>query len=180
MTDPNETANVVAGLMPGATGDCEDVRWDGPRNRTRCTDRPHADQCNATGRVLAADETANLVGQLAQGYREHLAEEAGPEIIAVPGRVLGGDIEGQADAMADAARLAELLTAFGQEPRRSLDAIAVFRGLSRTAESMAAAAAELRRQEWFDLEDDAEPEARRMERRPGRPPVRCRHLQVDR
>jgi hypothetical protein len=27
------------------------------------------------------------------------------------------------------------------------------------AESMAAAAAELRRQEWFDLEDDAEPEA---------------------
>jgi hypothetical protein len=40
-----------------------------------------------------------------------------------------------------------------------MDAIAVFRGLSRAAESMAAAAAELRRQEWFDLEDDAEPEA---------------------
>ena len=106
------------------------------------------------------NETANLVGQLAQGYREHLAEEGGPEITAVPGQVLGGDIEGRADAMADAgARLAELLTAFGREPRRSLDAIAVFRGLSRTAESMAAAAAELRRQEWFDLEDDAEPEA---------------------
>jgi hypothetical protein len=40
-----------------------------------------------------------------------------------------------------------------------MDAIAVFRGLSRAAESMAAAAAELRRQEWFDLEADAEPEA---------------------
>ena len=52
-----------------------------------------------------------------------------------------------------------LLAAFAQEPRRSMDAIAVFRGLSRAAESMAAAAAELRRQEWFDLEDDAEPEA---------------------
>jgi hypothetical protein len=118
------------------------------------------DQCNATGRALAADETANLAGQLIQGYREHLAEEAGPEVIAVPGRVLGGDIEGQADALADdAARLAQLLAGFSQEPRRSMDAIAVFRGLSRAAESMAAAAAELRRQEWFDLEDDAEPEA---------------------
>lgn len=106
------------------------------------------------------NETANLLGQLTQGYREHLAEEAGPEIIAVPGRVTGRDIEGQADALADAAaRLADLLTAFAQEPRRSLDAIAVFRGLSRAAESMAGAAAEMRRQEWFDLEDDAEPEA---------------------
>jgi hypothetical protein len=87
------------------------------------------------------NETANLVGQLARGYREHLAEEAGPEIIAVPGRVLGGDIEGQADALADdAARLAELLTAFAREPgQRSMDPIAVFRGLSRAAESMAAA-----------------------------------------
>jgi hypothetical protein len=106
------------------------------------------------------NETANLLGQLAQGYREHLAEEAGPKIVAVPGGVLGGDIEGRADALADdAARLAELLSGFSQEPRRSMDAIAVFRGLSRAAESMAAAAAELRRQEWFDLEDDAEPEA---------------------
>jgi len=62
--------------------------------------------------------------------------------------------------MADAAaRLADRLAAFAQEPRRSLDAIAVFRGLSRAAESMAAAAAEMRRQEWFDLEDEAEPEA---------------------
>jgi hypothetical protein len=84
---------------------------------------------------------------------------------AVPGRVLGGDVEGQADAMADAmadatARLAELLVvaAFGQESRRSLDAIAVFRGMSRCAESMAAVAAEMRRQEWFDLEDEANPE----------------------
>lgn len=106
------------------------------------------------------NETADLLSQLAQGYREHLAEEAGPEITAVPGRVTGSDIEGQADALADdAARLAELLTAFAQEPRRSMDAIAVFRRLGRAAESMAAAAAELRRQEWFDLEDDAEPEA---------------------
>ena len=107
------------------------------------------------------NETANLAGQLIQGYREHLAEEAGPEIVAVPGRVLGADIEGQADALADdAARLAELLTAFVQEPgQRSMEPIAVFRGLSRAAESMAAAAAELRRQEWFDLGDDAEPEA---------------------
>ena len=84
---------------------------------------------------------------------------AAPEIIAVPGRILGGDIEGQADALADdAERLGELLAAFAQEPRRSLDAIAVFRGLSRAAGSMAAAA-EMRRQEWFDLEDGAEPEA---------------------
>ena len=43
--------------------------------------------------------------------------------------------------------------------RYPCDAIAVFRGLSRAAGSMAAAAAELRRQEWFDLEDGAEPEA---------------------
>ena len=106
------------------------------------------------------NETADLVGQLTQGYREHKAEEAGPEITAVPGRVLGSDIEGHADALADdAGRLAGLLTAFAQEPRRSLDAIAVFRGLSRAAESMAAAAAELRRQEWFDLDGEAEPEA---------------------
>jgi len=37
----------------------------------------------------------------------------------------------------------------------------VFRGLSRCAESMAAAAAELRRQEWLDLdgEDEADAEA---------------------
>jgi len=69
-------------------------------------------------------------------------------------------VEGQADAMEDAAgRLAELLAAFGREPRRSLDAIAVFRGLGRCAESMAAAAAEMRRQEWFDLDDEADPEA---------------------
>jgi hypothetical protein len=35
----------------------------------------------------------------------------------------------------------------------------VFRDLSRTAGSIAGAAAELRRQEWFDLDDDAEQEA---------------------
>ena len=101
------------------------------------------------------NETANLVDQITGAYREHAAEEA-----AVPGRVTGADIEGQADALADASGcLADLLAAFTQEPRRSLDAIAVFRALSRSAESMAAAAAELRRQEWFDLEDDADPEA---------------------
>jgi hypothetical protein len=97
-------------------------------------------------------ETANLVGEITEAYRAHTA--------AVPGRSLGSDIEGQADALADAAaRLSGLLSAFTQEPRRSLDAIAVFRALSRSAKSMAAAAAELRRQEWFDLEDDADPEA---------------------
>jgi hypothetical protein len=102
------------------------------------------------------DETANLVGGITQAYREYAAAEA----IPVPGQVLGSDIEGQADALADAsARLAELLTAFGREPRRSLDAIAVFRALSRAAGSMADAAAELRRQEWFDLDDEAGPEA---------------------
>jgi len=84
-----------------------------------------------------------------------------PEITVVPGRVLGSDIEGQADVLADAgARLAELLTAFATDPGpRSVDAIAVFRGLSRAAESTAAAAAEMRRQGWPVLEDDAEPEA---------------------
>jgi hypothetical protein len=106
------------------------------------------------------NETANLVGQLTQGYREHKAASIEHEIIAVPGRVTGSDIEGQADALADdAARLADLLTAFAREPQRSMDAIAVFRGLSRAAGSMAAAAAEMRRQEWVVLEDDAEPEA---------------------
>ena len=101
------------------------------------------------------DETARLVDQITGAYREHAAGAT-----AVPGRVLGSDVEGQADALADdAARLAELLAAFGQEPRRSLDAIAVFRGLSRAAGSMAAAAAEMRRQEWFDLDDEADREA---------------------
>src|SRR5690242_12623579 len=100
------------------------------------------------------NETANLVDQLTRGYRERAAREA------VPGRVLGSDVEGQADAMEDAAaRLAELLAAFTQEPRRSMDAIAVFRALSRSAESMAAAAAELRRQEWFNLDDENEADA---------------------
>ncbi|MGH3193172.1 MAG: hypothetical protein ACRDPY_41895 [Streptosporangiaceae bacterium] len=48
------------------------------------------------------------------------------EIVPVPGAVLGSDVEGQADAVAAAAaRLADLLTAFGREPRPSMDAIAV-------------------------------------------------------
>jgi hypothetical protein len=87
------------------------------------------------------DKTADLVDQIARGYREHAAEDA--EITAVPGRVLGSDIEDQADALADGARrLTDLLTAFAQEPApRSMDAIAVFHGLSQAAESMAAAAA---------------------------------------
>lgn len=102
------------------------------------------------------NETANLVSQLTQGYREHAAAEAA----AVPGRVRGEDVEDQGDALADsAARLAELLAALTREPDRSLDAIAVFHSLSRAAESMADAAAELRRQEWFDLGPEAEPEA---------------------
>ena len=72
-------------------------------------------------------ETANLVGEITEAYRAHVA--------AVPGRSLGSDIEGQADALADdSARLAGLLSAFTQESRRSLDAIAVFRALSRSAE----------------------------------------------
>ncbi|MFZ0186290.1 MAG: hypothetical protein WAL72_05005 [Streptosporangiaceae bacterium] len=41
------------------------------------------------------NETANLVGKITQGYREHAAEDA--QIVAVPGRVLGSDIEDQAD-----------------------------------------------------------------------------------
>ena len=102
------------------------------------------------------NETANLVAEITGAYREHATTEAA----TVPGRVRGEDVEDQADALADAAaRLAELLTAFTQEPRRSLDVIAVFQGLSRSAESMAAAAAELRRQEWFDLDGEADPEA---------------------
>jgi len=100
------------------------------------------------------DETASLIGSLIDGYREHVAAER------VPGQVRGQDVEDQADALAAAAaRLGELLTAFTQEPRRSMDTIAVFRRLSETAASMESVAAELRRQEWFDLEDEAEPEA---------------------
>ena len=73
--------------------------------------------------------------ELTQGYREHLAEDAGLEIIAVPGRVSGSDIEGQADALADdAACLASLLAALAQGTvSGAMDVIAVFRGLSRVA-----------------------------------------------
>ena len=107
-------------------------------------------------------ETANLVDKITEAFRERAAEDADePHVTAVPGRVLGSDIEGQADALADASsRLAELLAKFTREPApRALDAIAVFQALSRSAASMADAAAELRRQEWFDLEDEADPEA---------------------
>ena len=82
------------------------------------------------------------------------------EFIPVPGQVRGQDVEDQADALADAAaRLTALLTAFTREAQRSMDAIAVFRGLSRAAESMAVAADELLRQGWIDLEEDPEPTA---------------------
>ena len=60
---------------------------------------------------------------------------------------------------AAAAQLSELLAAFTQEPRRSMDVIAVFRRLSETAASVESAAAELRRQDWFDLDGEADPEA---------------------
>jgi hypothetical protein len=76
----------------------------------------------------------------------------------VPGNVRGGDVEDQADDLAAVAEhLAALLTAFAREPSRSLDVIAVFRGLSRAAGSMETAAAELRGQEWVEV--GAEPEA---------------------
>jgi hypothetical protein len=105
------------------------------------------------------DETANLVGEITRAYRAHAAE--GAEITAVPGRVLGSDIEDQADALADGAqRLTDLLTAFARESGpRSIDAIAVFHGLSQASSAIAVAAAELRRQGWPVLEDGAEPEA---------------------
>jgi len=107
-------------------------------------------------------KTADLVDKITGAFRERVAEETNePRITAVPGRILGRDIEGQADALADASsRLAGLLTKFTREPApRALDAIAVFQALSRSAALMADAAAELRRQEWFDLEDEADPEA---------------------
>ena len=109
--------------------------------------------------MTAADETATLAVQPVQGYRERKAADARPKIVAVPGRVLAADIEGQADALADdAARLASLLTEFAQESgQRFLDSIAVFRQLDQAAESIRAAAAELRRQGWAIPEDGAEP-----------------------
>jgi hypothetical protein len=102
------------------------------------------------------NETANLIGSLIDGYREHA------ELVRVPGQVRGQEVEveDQADTLAaDAAGLAALLVAFAQESGRSIDAIAVFRSLSRAAESMADVAAEMRRQGWPVLEDGAEPEA---------------------
>jgi hypothetical protein len=89
------------------------------------------------------NETADLVNEIIGAF-------------PVPGQVRGQDVEDQADELAAAAGR---LAAFTQEPRRSMDAIAVFKGLSHAAASMETAAAELRRQEWFDLGDDAEPEA---------------------
>lgn len=119
---------------------------------------PGADTSEGEPIMTDPDETANLAAQLIHGYREHVAADAAA--VPIPGQVLGSDIEGQADELAAAAaRLGDLLTAFAREPNRSLDAIAVFQALSRTAGSMAAAATELHHQEWFDLEDGAEPEA---------------------
>lgn len=74
--------------------------------------------------------------------------------------VQGKDVEAQTDAMADAAgQMAGLLTRFARAPgRRSMDSIAVFHGMSRAVEALSAAAAELRRQEWLDLDDEEHPE----------------------
>jgi hypothetical protein len=92
-------------------------------------------------------QTANLVNEIIRAF-------------PVPGQVRGQDVEDQADAMATAAaQLGELLTAFTQEPRRSMDVIAVFRRLSETVASVESAATELRRQEWLDFDGEADPEA---------------------
>ena len=122
------------------------------RDRMAATGEPYT----AAARNLdAPNETASLVAEITEGFREHAAE-----MTRVPGQVRGQDVEDQADAMADAAaQLGELLAAFTQEPRRSMDVIAVFRRLSETAASVASAADELRRQEWFDLDSEADPEA---------------------
>jgi len=68
-----------------------------------------------------------------------------PHLIAVPGRVLGSDIEDQAAELAGAAaRLAALVAAFGREPgARQADVAALARRLGQARESMAAAAAGL-------------------------------------
>jgi hypothetical protein len=80
------------------------------------------------------------------------------QIVPVPGQVRSDDVEDQAEELAAAAEhLPALLTAFGREPTGSLDAIAVFRRLSRAAEAMGTAAAELHRQEWVGV--GAEPDA---------------------
>jgi hypothetical protein len=130
------------------------------RARMAATGEPYTAAARNLGKPESPDETANLVAAITQAYRDRADGEAEPGITAVPGRVTGGDIEGQADALADdASRLAALLTAFTQEPRRSMDVIAVFRRLSETAASMESVAVELRRQEWFDLDDSEDPEA---------------------
>jgi hypothetical protein len=68
-----------------------------------------------------------------------------PHLTAVPGGVLGSDIEDQAAELADAAaRLADLVAAFGREPgARQVDAAALARRLGQARESIAAAAAGL-------------------------------------
>lgn len=78
----------------------------------------------------------------------HTRDHSGPCITAVPGRVLGSDIEDQAAELADAAaRLADLVAAFAREPVArqvgQVDAAAVAGHLSQAAESAAAAAAGL-------------------------------------
>ncbi len=79
------------------------------------------------------------------------------EIVPVPGKVRHGDVEDQADALADAAgRLLSLLTAYAAEPERSMDVIAVCRGLQRASASMAEVAAEMRVQEWVEVSGNPE------------------------
>ena len=96
------------------------------------------------------ETTAELADAILRSYRDRKAAERAEDV----GAEVDLDVEGQADALADtAARLAGLLAALTARPHRSLDAIAVFRDLSRAAGSIADAAGELRRQEWFDLDD---------------------------
>lgn len=79
------------------------------------------------------------------------------EIVPVPGKVRHDDVEDQADALADAAeRLLTLLSAYAAEPKRSMDVIAVFRGLQKASASMAAVAAGMRVQEWVEVSDNPE------------------------
>jgi hypothetical protein len=102
-------------------------------------------------------ETARLVDQIARGYREHAAEEAGPAVTAVPGTVVGADIEGQADALADdAARLTA-------EQARARDAH------EHLAEATAAHAAELDR-----IREGNGPASARCDRGVPRPEPRVR------
>ena len=85
-------------------------------------------------------ETASLADQILGGYREHAAGEAG--IAAIPGRVLGSDVEGQVDAMAAAAAELRRQGWPGPDDEEDLAAAAAWKG---TVESLQAAAGTLGR-----------------------------------